>query len=90
MNGRKAEVTARTNERDYPHIVELPLPSDSFRSKSDDMLAFHQEHGIEHRRGRGRHADGQFFVRFCFADPGHAGAFRDRFGGKRLTGRNRG
>jgi integrase len=32
-------------------------------------------------------ANGQFFVRYCFADPAHADAFRDRFGGERLTGR---
>jgi hypothetical protein len=29
------------NERDYPHLVELAVPSGGFRSKSDEMLAFH-------------------------------------------------
>jgi hypothetical protein len=41
------------NERDYPHIVELAVPSDGFRSKSDEILAFHREFGVEVRRGRG-------------------------------------
>jgi hypothetical protein len=37
MSRRKGEVTARQNERDNPHIVELPLPSGGFRSQSDDI-----------------------------------------------------
>ena len=36
-------------------------------------------------RGRGRNDDGQFYVRYCFGDPAHSDAFRDRFGGERLT-----
>jgi hypothetical protein len=35
LTRRKGEITARMNERDCPHIVELPLPSGGFRSKSD-------------------------------------------------------
>jgi hypothetical protein len=80
---RKEEITTRKNERDYPHIVELLLPSGGFRS--NDMLAFHRGRGIEHRRGRGRYGIGQYYVRFCFADPAHADAFREEFGGERLT-----
>ncbi len=26
MTRRKGEITGRMNERDYPHLVELPLP----------------------------------------------------------------
>ena len=47
MGRRKGENTARMNERDYPHIVELPLPSGGFRARSDNVLAFHRERGIE-------------------------------------------
>jgi hypothetical protein len=85
MTRRMGEITARMIERNYPHIVELPLPSGGFRAKSDDILAFHRERGIEPRRGRGWHDDEQYYVRFCFADPGHADAFRERFGGQRIT-----
>ena len=85
LSRRKGEITARMNERDYPHLVELPLPPGGFRSTSEDMLAFHRERGIQSRRGRGRNDEGQFFVTFCFGDPTHADAFRDRFGGERLT-----
>jgi hypothetical protein len=89
MTRRKAEITARMNEQDYPHLVELALPPGGFRSMSDAMLAFHRERGIQIRRGQGRHDDGQFYVRYCFADPAHADAFRDRFGGERLTTQHR-
>jgi hypothetical protein len=47
LTRRKGEITARMNERDYPHIVELPLPSSGFRSHSDDMLAFYRKRGKE-------------------------------------------
>jgi hypothetical protein len=57
MTRRKGEITARMNERDYAHIVELAVPSGGFRSKSDEMVAFHRKLGIEARRGRGRNDD---------------------------------
>src|SRR5262249_3169563 len=85
MSRRKYVITARMNERDCPHIVELALPPGGFRARSDAMLAFHRERHIQIRRGLGRNDDGQFYVRYCFADPAHADAFRDRFGGERLT-----
>jgi hypothetical protein len=31
MTRRKGEITGHQNERDFPHIVELPLPSGGFR-----------------------------------------------------------
>ena len=85
MTRRKGEITASMNERHYPHIVELPLPSAGFRSKSDDILAFHHERDIEPRGGRGWHDDEQYYVRYCFSDPTHADAFRERFGGERIA-----
>jgi hypothetical protein len=84
MTRRKGETTSRINERDYPNIVELPVPSDGFRDKSVAMIAFHRERGIEMKHGRGRHNEGRFFVRYCFTDPTVADAFRDQFGGERL------
>jgi hypothetical protein len=85
MARRKGEIAARMNEQDYPHIVEMAVPSGGFRSKSDEMVAFHRELGIEARRGRGRNDDGQIYVRFCFTNPAHVDAFRHRFDGARLT-----
>jgi hypothetical protein len=85
MSRRKYVIAARMNEQDYPHIVELAVPPGGFRSRSDAMLAFHRERGIQIRRGQGRNDDGQFYVWYCFADPAHADAFCDRFGGERLN-----
>jgi hypothetical protein len=73
------------NERDFPHVVELALPPGGFRGRSSEFEAFHRELGIPIRRGRGRHEAEQFHVRFCFPHATAADAFRDRFGGERLT-----
>jgi hypothetical protein len=89
MSRRKGEVTSGMNERDFPHLVELALPSGGFRSTSEDFLAFHRERGIQERRGRGRNEDGQFFVTFCFGDPRLADAFQAQFGGERQISRYR-
>ena len=41
------------------------LPFDTFpKAKSDDILAYHRERGIEPRRGCGWHDDEQYYVRF--------------------------
>jgi hypothetical protein len=85
MSRRKGERTGAINEREFPHLVELALPSGGFRSRSSEFDAFHRERGIPMLRGRGRNDAEQFYVSFCFADPGTADAFRDRFGGGRLT-----
>ena len=73
------------NERDFPHLVELELPPGGLPSQNLEFDAFHREHGIPIRRGRGRHEAEQFHVRFCFADAVTADAFHQRFGGTRLT-----
>jgi hypothetical protein len=43
------------NERDFPHLVELELPPGGLPSQNLEFDAFHREHGIPIRRGRGRH-----------------------------------
>ena len=85
MSRRKVEITGLMNERDFPHVVELALPPGGFRSRSSEFEAFHRELGIPIRRGRGRYETEQFYVRFCFPHTTAADAFRDRFGGERLT-----
>jgi hypothetical protein len=77
------------NERDYPHLVELPVPRGGFRDTSFAIDAFHQDRGIEIKRGQGSYEEGQFYVRYCFADPVVADAFRERFGGERLIAARR-
>ena len=49
---RKGEVTARMNEHQCPHIVELAHPDEGFgRALIEAMQLFHEERGIAIRRG---------------------------------------
>jgi hypothetical protein len=84
MSRRKGEQTARMNERDFPHIVELPLPFGGLREPTQQIAAFHEERRLPMRFGRSRRDDGEFCVRLCFADAADADAFRKRFGGERV------
>jgi hypothetical protein len=49
-----------------------------FGKTFDEMLAFHRDRGIPHLRSVDSE---QHRVRYDFAYPADAGAFRDRFGG---------
>jgi hypothetical protein len=82
---RKTEFVRLTNERDFPHRVELALPPEGFRDVLLQIEAFHRERRISVRRGRSRHEVKQFYIRFCFPDAATADAFRNRFGGECLT-----
>jgi hypothetical protein len=81
MTNRKGETTGRTNEREYPHIVEMPLPDGGFGKTLDAMEAFHRELGIEFHRGRSFRRVGGYVCRWCFRDAETAEAFRVKFGG---------
>ena len=85
MTRRKREIVGLTNERDFPHLVELALPPGGFRSVLLEIDAFHRDRRIPVRRGRSRHEAERFFIRFCFPDAATADAFRNRFGGECLT-----
>ena len=62
-------------------VVEVPLPPDGLFGKTfDELLAFHRDRGIKHLRSVEHHR-----VRYHFADPADADAFRDRFGCGRGT-----
>ena len=85
MTRRKREIIGLANERDFPHVVELTFPPGGFRSVFLEIDAFHRERRIPVRRGRSRHEVKQVYIRFCFPDAATADAFRNRFGGERLT-----
>jgi hypothetical protein len=76
---RKREITGLSNERDFPHLVELALPPKGLRAISLDIDTFHRHNRIPARRGRSQHDIGQPRIRFCFPDAAIADAFRDRF-----------
>jgi hypothetical protein len=84
MSRRKGEQTARMNERDFPHLVEIPLPPGGLGNLEGAIAAFHDERKISMRFGLSRREDGEFCVRLCFSDSTDADAFQERFGGTRL------
>jgi len=85
MTRRKIEFVRLTNERDFPHLVELALPPEGFRDVLLQIDAFHRERRIPVRRGRSRQTRStNFYIRFCFPDAATADAFRNRFGGRVL------
>ena len=83
--GSKRENIRLTTERDFPHLVELALPPEGFRSILQEIDAFHRDRRIPVRRGRNRQEVKQVYIRFCFPDAATAEAFRNRFGGECLT-----
>lgn len=85
MTWRKGERTARTNERSFPYIVELPMPPGGLGRTLDLMHAFHHERGIELQRGRFQRRDDQDFVRWCFARREDAEVFKTNFGGELIA-----
>jgi len=85
MSRRKSEFVRLTNERDFPHLVELALPPEGFRDVLLQIDAFHRDRHIPVRRGRSRYGVKPLYIRFCFPDAATADAFRNRFGGECLT-----
>src|SRR5262245_1251922 len=83
--GYKRETVRLRNEWYFPHLVELALPKKGFRDVVQEIDAFHRERRIPIRRGRNRQKVKQLYIRFCFPDAATADAFRNRFGGERLT-----
>jgi hypothetical protein len=79
IRGRKSETLRLRNERDFPHLVELALPTKGFRDVAQEIDAFHRERRIPVRRGRNRREGKQLYIRFCFPDAATADAFRYRF-----------
>ncbi len=87
----KGRPSIKAIERDFPHIVEMAVPEGGFRQKTYDMAAWHRDRGIDSHDGAGEYRDGVFYVRACFLNEADAEAFKQAFGGERLssTGRAR-
>lgn len=83
MTTRKGERTSRMNERDSPHLVEMPVPSGGLGSRLDAMHDWHRERGIRSYQGHGRYEEPLHYITWCFADAETADAFKEAFGGVR-------
>lgn len=80
MTRRKGEITARMNERDFPHVAELALPSGGF-GRARAIHDFHRLCGIQSRDGRRQRRNEREYVRWCFASVIDADDFAQQFGG---------
>lgn len=77
---------AAATERDFPNIVEVLVPLGGLGKRLDAMHDFHVRRNIQSHHGRGRHEEGQDFIRWCFSDPTVAAVFAAEFGGKYIAG----
>ena len=83
MVRRKGEITARMNERDFPHFVDFAIPASGLGSRLNTMHAWCHDRGLFSRHGLG----GLYISRWCFARADDADAFAAVFGGARVDGR---
>ncbi|MBO0755514.1 MAG: hypothetical protein J2P54_06610 [Bradyrhizobiaceae bacterium] len=88
MTRRKGEVSSRKIDRDWPYQVAVPadqVAGENYNIKHEFCRVLSlAPRGHSVRRG---HTD---YVVFCFADPAHAGMFRERFGGEPFDPKDRG
>jgi hypothetical protein len=88
MTRRKGERTDKRIDYEYPHQVEIAIPSGGLGTRQNDMHAFCRARGIQFAtRGIGklrreREADA---VRYCFRHAGDAEEFQAMYGGGRVA-----
>jgi hypothetical protein len=76
----KGRQNAKAVEQDFPHYVDVVVPEGGFGMKLNAMYDFYARHGIQPKRGCGRHDANGSVIRRCFADPAIADAFSNEFG----------
>lgn len=80
---RKGEMTKGAVDRDYPH--QVVLRAELTVGKNFDLAReFCRDLSLSPRGHCQRKMDVDYNI-WCFADPAHADAFQERFGGERLT-----
>ena len=71
-----------TNERKYPHIVELAVGKHALDvGLGRRIIHFHNSRRIKPRHGHIGLKEGQTYYRWCFSDLATAHAFIEQFGG---------
>jgi hypothetical protein len=76
----KGRLSPKSIERDYPHHVEIAIPPGGLGRRLNAMHALCAERGIPSRAFTHR-KEGEFYIRWCFADPAMAVAFAAEFDG---------
>jgi len=88
MSRYKGRPSANTLARDFPHMVEMPVPRSGFGNQLNAMFDWHSANSIESQRGPERREvadhDTRYFIRWCFADRAMAEAFAAEFSGALL------
>jgi len=81
MTCYKGRASAKAIEKDFPQIVDMMVPEDGFGDRLNAMHDWHLARGIQARHGQSRRDEnGQYFIRWRFADPAIAKTFADMFG----------
>jgi hypothetical protein len=75
----KGRLSPKSIERHFPHHVEIAIPLGGLGRRLDAMHDFHAERGIRSRAFTHR-KEGEFYIRWCFADPRTAATFAAEFG----------
>jgi hypothetical protein len=78
MTRYKGRQGARAVEKDFPHFVDIVVPLGGLGKRLDAMYEFHGRHCIEPKNGQGHHDASGTVIRWCFADPKVAEAFRNQ------------
>ena len=79
MSRYKGRQSAKSVEQDFPHFVDIAVPPNGLGTKLDAMYDFHARHGIQPKRGHGRHDANGSVIRWCFTDKALAAAFAGEF-----------
>lgn len=69
------------NERDFPHFVDIDVPSNGLGTRLEAMYEWHRQLRLDRKAGSG----GRDVARFCFLNAETADAFHNEFGGERKS-----
>jgi hypothetical protein len=87
MMHRKGEITPKRIDLEYPHQIEIPIPSGGLKQQHD-MHEFCRSRGIQYTtRGIGklRRIEERDAVRYCFRVADDAEEFQAMYGGERVV-----
>ncbi len=79
MSRYKGQLRASRIQQEFPHHVDIIVPPGGLGTRLDAMYEFHTQHGIKPQRGHGTHTTDGSVIRWCFADPAVASAFKAEF-----------
>jgi hypothetical protein len=82
MSRYKGSQSAKIIEHQFPHFVDVVVPSGTLGPRLNAMYGFHARHGIQPKRGQWRPGNHGGCITWCFADEALANAFANEFNPK--------